>query len=175
MSSPWNAIPRNLHPKTANDQRLLLSIADAVREAALIRHDFQTTLSMNTRERSLRPVAMESQFGKLKGRTARELAQEHIALLQKVRWRISRLDNAVLKAYLTPRIAWLFPDIGWSDSMGGLKRLRRPESVRDQINPLLSDVDLLQVLHKLDREPIDPHAIIKKRIAPVPARDANYF
>jgi len=170
MAGAWDEIPPELHPKTRIDQHTLWSIADAVREAVLIRHDFQTTLSTNAGERRLRPVPMKSKYGTRKNRTASELAQKHVELKTVVLMRINTLDNKVLMAFLSKRIEWLFPDIG-SDGQGGAMRLRRPESVLDLINPLISDVDLLHVLSKLDRLIITPRGI--KR-APVD-RDANYF
>jgi hypothetical protein len=153
MSNPWNEVPVNLRPRTANDEATLLKIANAVRQAVLLRHDFQTTLSNNIGERRLRPVPMKSAYAMAKKRTPIELSQQHAFLMQRVTWYISLLDNAVLKDYLSKRIVVLFPDIGMSRDGKALMRLNRPTSVLDRINPLLSDVDLILLLDPFSRNP----------------------
>jgi hypothetical protein len=175
---PYEGIPPDLHPTFA-DAVLLTEIADDVKEAARVRHDFHTAIHVSDTFASIRQAFIpaivsppqppaerhlraappwESFFAqsfRAEGKTLAGLAGEHARLALEAKTYAARIQgNAKLAQLIRNNLNALFPDIGYSAASGdALRRLRKDEkSVLLIFQPLGVD-DAANVIRLLLKRP----------------------
>jgi hypothetical protein len=117
MTAPlWSQIPAQLQP-SAEDMLALDFAIDDIREAVRLRHDFQTTASVEAKERRLAPKGLESDFAKTRRPppTPKEISDEYQATRQKIVGQLFRVKNKKLMHFLFSRLHMILPDIGMSE------------------------------------------------------------
>lgn len=136
----WDDIPPALRAGPT-DEPVLDLIIKRVREAARVRHDFQTVVSNASGERRLHRPGFESEYAKgVGGKPMLDgLARAHKVYSDSLQSLINMLDNRELAKFLAASIMALFPDIGYNSSGRPLRKLQGPTDVLHLVLPARGD------------------------------------